>query len=223
MSLWVMNVLHGGIIGDHYPMAAPYVTVDFRAPEPWGRWGPDIEARFLIWGLYAGVKPMITFGNYNPVEITLKWDGQVVGYIDILPWTTPRSLGMNHVPSLSILPLETPDGSRSQPDIHFTSYGAPMARSTVVLTILNTLVTLAPNNEWGLVQAFQVSAPPPFEANLKLQPLSPQPSGAEPFEYIYIFHGLQIIVYDGLFHGQWRACKFDFLIDDVVVCKGSME
>ena len=160
---------------------------------------------------------MITCGNYEPMEITLNWDGQVVGYIDIIG--EPPRPGMSHVSSLSTLPFDASGGqsttsnsnanitlpaplSRSQPDLRFTSYDAPMARSTVVLIILKTLVTLAPNDEWDLVQAFQVSAPPSFEATLKLQPLSNPPSGAQPFEWIYVFHILQLIARNGLLHGQ---------------------
>ena len=43
--------------------------------------GAMIEARFLVWGLYSGIKPMIQHGNWKLAEFTLIWQGRIVGFI----------------------------------------------------------------------------------------------------------------------------------------------
>ena len=47
------------------------------------RTGGTIEARFVVWGLYRASSQAMMNDFYQSAEYTLKWDGVVVGYLDI--------------------------------------------------------------------------------------------------------------------------------------------
>ena len=74
------------------------------------RTGGTIEARFVVWGLYKASSQAMMNDYYQSAEYTLKWEGVVVGYLDItrpearlsLPGSstnaslTQRSDGLSH-------------------------------------------------------------------------------------------------------------------------------
>lgn len=43
-----------------------------------------IETRFIIWGIWKGVRHMILSGKFQNVLFTLKWEGAVVGYVMVV-------------------------------------------------------------------------------------------------------------------------------------------
>lgn len=47
------------------------------------RTGGTIEARFVVWGLYRASSQAMMNNYYQSAEYTLKWEGVVVGYLDI--------------------------------------------------------------------------------------------------------------------------------------------
>ena len=68
------------IIPRTYPeYVVPGVSIATFATKP----GETIEARFVVWGLYAASSQAMMDGIFQSTEYTLKWEGVVVGYLDI--------------------------------------------------------------------------------------------------------------------------------------------
>lgn len=202
--------------------------------------GGTIEARFLVWGLYAGVRGLIFCKIFDTVELTLKWAGDVVGYIKIMK-PNAQSLGASNDTSAPTLhSSRSPTTSMNETDViaslrlpdrkaihdlevRFTSFGQPLGRDEVIITILRTLLTVAPKDSNQLVQPLQVSGPAPYEATVRIRPLHPSsPPYAEPFTYVMVLQTLLDISQKALRHGTWSEASFNVVVNGVANGRGAI-
>lgn len=206
--------------------------------------GGTIEARFLVWGLYAGVRGFILYEIFDTVELTLKWDGDVVGYIKILKPNARSTIGasndtsgpMLHLTSIPSTParmnetdvidasLQIPENPAiSHLSVQFTGFGRPLTRDEVIIAILRTILFMAPNDSDHTVQPLQVSAPAPYDANLRIRPLHPPSApSAEPFTYAMAMRGLLAITKTALRHGRWSEASFNVLVNGMAIGQGAI-
>ena len=112
----------------------PNVEIANHSP----RTGGTIEARFLVWGLYLGVKDMIVTDRFKNVQFVLRWEGQIVGIITIRNQAGPRSLlsGTN-----STTDMERRSSSSSSNQLHNLSASESLDGTSFNLSIPNTLST----------------------------------------------------------------------------------
>jgi hypothetical protein len=217
-------------------VGSPDVTIVSRGPKP----GETVEARFLVWGLYAGIRGLILYDILKTVEFTLKWDGNVVGYIKIrkpnaqpsgsVDDTTVLTPQYSTSPSTPALVDETNmiDKSLQMPDnsaslsVQFTGFGQPLARDGVIITILKALLSIAPKDSEQTVQPFHVSGPAPYDATLRIRPLRPRPSpSAKAFTYAMVSRSLLDITQQALQCGTWSEAYFDVVVDGVANGRGA--
>ena len=200
-----------------------------------------IEARFLVWGLYSGIKPMIQNGNWKLAEFTLLWEGHTVGFISFGSAKTasnalqgsqssrvhsrrstasPNSLAISShiIPSLGNLSAPNPS---FYIDVNPTAYGEPLPKISVLLVVLECLLYLAPKPTSDALLAFSVH-PMTQDVVLRLWPM-PQP-GELFFDYGVAGLGLSAIPSKFLAarRQQWAEVNFDYKLNDVLVGRGSI-
>ena len=218
----------------------PKCFIQTRRPEV----ARSIEARFLLWGLYAGIRPMIQNNNWKLAEFTLLWDEDVVGFISFAtagtgphiiqggsqnPSVQSRSSPPPSPDALSISsPVNPPQGNSSAPDsasfyidVKPTSYGDPLPKNDIFMAVLECLLYLGPKTSTDVLVAFGVS-PPLYDVTLRLAPLS---RAEEPF-LDYAVAGLGLSAIPSSFiagrHQQWAEVGFDYKVDFKLVGKGSI-
>lgn len=205
--------------------------------------GGTIEARFLVWGLYAGVRGLILYKIFDTVELTLKWAGDVVGYIKIMKSNAPSLGASNNDSALTLQSSRSPSTPASmnetnvigtamqipnKPAIHdlkvqFTGFGQPLGRDEVIIAILKTLLTIAPKDSDQTVQPLQISGPAPYNATLRIWPLHPSsPPNAEPFTYAMVLRTLLVIPRTALRRGTWSEASFNVVVNGVANGRGAM-
>lgn len=217
-------------------VGSPDVTIVSRGPKP----GDTVAARFLVWGLYAGIRGLILYDILKTVEFTLKWDGNVVGYIKIRKPNAQSSGAVDDTgvltPQYSSSPstpalidetnmiaksLQIPDNSPSL-SVHFTGFGQPLTRDGVIITILKTLLSIAARDSEQTVEPFQLSGPAPYDATLRIRPLRPRPSpSAKAFTYAMVSRSLLDITQQALQRGRWSEAYFDVVVDGVANGRGA--
>ena len=203
--------------------------------------GSMIEARFLVWGLYSGIKPMIQNGNWKLAEFTLLWEGHTVGFISFGSAKTashalqgsqssrvqsrkstasPNSMAISSqiVPSL---------GNSSAPnpsfyiDVNPTAYGEPLPKISVFLAVLECLLYLAPKPTSDALLTFSVH-PMAQDVILRLLPVSQ--AGELFLDYGVAGLGLSTIPSKFLAGRRqlWAEVSFDYKLNGVLVGRGSI-
>ena len=201
-----------------------------------------IEARFLVWGLYSGIRPMIQNSNWKLAEFTLLWDRRIVGFISFgTAKTAPHALQGSRNSrvqsrrsttaspnSLAISsPIEPPLGNSSAPnpsfyiDVKPTVYGEPLLKTSVFLAVLECLLYLAPKPTSDALVALSVN-PMPHDVVLNLWPML-QP-GEIFLDYGVAGLGLSTIPSNFLAQRrqQWAEVNFDYRLNNVLVGRGSI-
>ena len=200
-----------------------------------------IEARFLVWGLYSGIRPMIQNDNWKLAEFTLLWEGHIVGFISFgTAKTAPHALqGFQNSEvqsrrstappnSLAISSHINPSlGNSSAPnpsfyiDVKPTVYGDPLPKTSVFMAVLECLLYLAPKPTSDALLAFSVH-PMPYDVVLHLWPML-QP-GEVFFDYGVAGLGLSAIPskFIAQRRQQWAEVNFDYRLNGVLVGRGSI-
>lgn len=114
----------------------PNVEIANHSP----RTGGTIEARFLVWGLYLGVKDMIVTDRFKNVQFVLRWEGQIVGIITIRNQAGPRSLLSGGTNSTADMQRRSSSSSSSQ--LHNLSASESLDGTSFNLSMPNTLSAL---------------------------------------------------------------------------------
>jgi len=238
----VLNFTDSTEVLPHVNPRYPGVTIVPRATTAGGR----IESRFLVWGLYTGIRGMVFHDIYQTVEFTLKRDNEVVGYIKIMKPETQSSLPVSNSTNGLTLPpggelslrsrpisrndeylvntSDTPDN----PDFHhlsvdFTGFGQPLQKNDIYMAILKTLVYIAPFDRNQRLQNFGVAAPAPFDATLRIvQYRPPPPASAQTFSYIWAARSLVAVPQILMQLGRWTEASFEVVVDGVPVGKGAI-
>lgn len=223
-------------------VGSPGVVIEPRAAQR----GGTIENRFLVWGLYAGVRGLIFFEIFQEVELTLNWDGIAVGYLKIMKSRTPLTLPASGNTSTLALPYVEQEDSPSphvtardigvtgdlafpnlpeatRPEVHFTKSGKPLRVDGVIITILRFLLNIAPFDKDAPLRPIQVSGPSPYEVTILMGPNRPaQGRAIQPFTYAMAALSLLSVPQRALARGVWREARFDVMLGDVAVGKGAV-
>ena len=201
-----------------------------------------IEARFLVWGLYAGIRPMIQDGNWKLAEFTLLWEGHTVGFISFgtakaaphaLPGLqTPKAQSRRSIAaspkSLAIdSHINPPVGNSSAPnpsfyiDVQPTVYGEPLPKNSVFLAILECLLYLAPKPSSDALLAFSVYS---TKHDVVLRLWSMLQPGGNSFDYGVAGLGISSVpsTFIAARRQQWTEVNFDYRLNGVLVGRGSI-
>ena len=215
----------------------PSVLIVTRSPAE----GELIEPRFLVWGLYSGIKPMIQDNKWKVAEFTLLWGESIVGYIsfEATGITRPSLQGSRDTsvqsrrstpPSDSLAlynPVNPAQHNSSQPnpsffiDVELTSLGAPIPKVDIFMAVLECFLYLGPKTISEALVAFSVY-PSPYDVTLRLMPFS-RPE--EPFfDYGVASLGLSTVPLKFFTERRqrWTEVDFVYLVDDVLVGRGSI-
>ena len=201
-----------------------------------------IEARFLVWGLYYGIKPMIQNGNWKLAEFTLLWEGRIVGFISFGTAKTALSALQSSrnsrvqsrgsitasLNSLAISNHTKPlpgNASASNPsfyiDVKPTAYGEPVPKTSVFLAVLKCLLYTAAQPTSDALSAFGVQ-PITQDVVLRLWPIS------QPQDLVldYGVAGLGLSAIPASFiaarRQQWTEVGFEYRLNGVLVGRGSI-
>lgn len=208
-----------------------------------------METRFLVWGLYLGIKDMIRSNRFKSVQFILRWEGQIVGLISIKSRVGSLSLpGGNSTNStndlqqrsssnqLNPFASENPDGASfnlsvpltlSSPNtelaVEVMSSGVPLPKYSIILAVIDGILAVAPHTTRDAVEDLvQVDPEAPYGAMLKVLP--EQAGSGRP----YLTYGLTSIAIRQIPAAmlmrlrQWAEIDFSILIDGVLVAKGSL-
>ena len=201
-----------------------------------------IEARFLVWGLYDGIKPMIQNGNWKLAELTLIWEGHIVGFVSFGTAQTAlhalQGSGNSRVQSrrsttaplnsLAIPNYINPipgNASASNPsfyiDVKPTAFGDPLPKTSVFLAVLKCLLYTAAQPTSEALSAFGVR-PITQDVVLRLWPIS------QPQDLVldYGVAGLGLSAIPASFiaarRQQWTEVGFEFRLNGILVGRGSI-
>ena len=86
-----------------------------------------IETRFVIWGIWKGIRHMVLSGKFRNVLFTLKWNGAVVGYVMVV--RSGEALGIARSNNSQILSQRSDALSISN-----TTANLPQINNSVVIT-----------------------------------------------------------------------------------------
>ena len=201
-----------------------------------------IEARFLVWGLYSGIRPMIQNDNWKLAEFTLIWEGHIVGFISFgTARTAPHALQGSQksrvqtrrsttalLNSLAISShIKSPLGNSSVPnpsyyiDVIPTVYGEPLPKTSVFMAVLECLLYLAPKPTSDVLLAFSVH-PMPHDVDLRLWRMFLP--GELFLDYGVAGLGLSAILSNFIAarRQQWTEVNFDYRLNGVLVGRGSI-
>ena len=226
---------------DHFPR----VLITSQSP----RTGGTVETRFLVWGLYLGIKDMIQSTRFKSVQFVLRWEGQMIGLISIKSRVGPLSLpGRNSTNSTTdlrqrsssnrpdLFASETPDDASfnlsvpitpSSPNtelsVEVMTSGVPLPKHSIILAVLDGILAVASHTTRTAVEDLvQVDPEAPYGAMLKVLP---EPAG---YGGPYLTYGITALAIRQIPAAllmrvrQWVEIDFYILIDDVLVAKGAI-
>lgn len=240
------------------PFTSPKTTAEYWdnhvprvviAPRTTRRDG-TMETRFLVWGLYLGIKDMIETNRFNNVQFVLRWDSVVIGGISIKS-RTPGQLsltGENSTSSTNILrrssssnlsnllASENLDGTSSNLSVPTTlstpntdfrmeiqPLDTPVPKYSVIMTLLDGILAVASRTTRAQVPD-PVEAQPAYPYEAKLQVLPSQTMYGQP----YLTFGIvslalrQIPAALLLRTGRWVEVSFRIMLNGVLVAQGSL-
>lgn len=134
----------------------PHVVITPRSP----RTGGTVEARFLVWGLYLGLKDMIESNRFRNVQLVLRWEGQIVAFISINKRAAPPLLSLpganSTTNSTNILQQRS---SSSYPSSTQWNIPTTSTQNTTSFTLLSLLPNTPPSNP-GAELSMKIAALP---------------------------------------------------------------
>ena len=210
----------------------PSILIQIRGPAGWG----PIEARFLLWGFFSGIRSMIQGNKWKVADFTLLWEGGIVGFVSFgrrregvisLPQgdnstgaqlrrsagPSPDSRGINRV-----LNPASENPSRDI-NVELTRFGDPIPKMGLFMSIFECFLYLGPRTRGDVLQAFTIF-PTPYDVNLHLEPLVPTPDSS--FDYGVAGLGLPSVPSKLITERQqrWTEVNFSYRFGNVLVGKG---
>ena len=200
-----------------------------------------IQPRYLLWGLYQAIRPMIQWDSWKVSDFTLLWDGEIVGFVSFEETGYESSSlqgSQNNIaqsrrstPPLDSLGIYSPvdpsqeNSSLPNPivaiDVKPTSYGKPMLKVYLFMAIVECFLYLAPRPAAEPLVAFSV-APVPYDATLRLAPVVR--TEAPSFDYGVAALGLATVPSKFISEREqkWSEVVFDYFVDGVLIGQGSI-
>ncbi len=224
----------------------PRVKITIQSPRTRG----SIETRFLVWGLYLGVKDMIVMDRFRNVQLVLKWDGQNIGFISIekrvgplpsLPGTGSANFtstvrqrsdsvnlyisGSQNGTSFNI-PLQNAPSSNANDEMAMKIEALPdkpIPKHTAIMALLEGILTVASRTSRAPVPMIvQVQPPAPYGAKLIILP-ERMVSGRPYLTFGMIAIAIRQIPATLLLGAHaWLEVRFRIEVDDVLVARGGL-
>ena len=211
-----------------------------------------MEVRFLVWGLYLGIKDMIGSDRFKNVQFVLRWEGQIAASISIKRRDIPLSLlGEKSINStnttnilqqrsssnqLNLFTTENLDGTSSNLSVPimtptdvvmsvkvFPLANRPLPKYNFIMAILDGILAVASRPTMIAVpEPVQVQPPAPYGAKLRVVP--ERATYGQPY---LIFGSLSLALRQipaGLLLRvpRWVEVEFGILIGDVSVARGAL-
>ena len=177
----------------------PFVDITHRSPLE----GGTIEVRFLVWGIYSGMKDMIETRRFKDAQIVLRWDREIVGTILIKkrPFPPPLLSGTRNFTDvlqrrasssdqLNLVSTESLDGtsfelsipaSPSNPESYIDFRCEPLeslSKYGIIMALMDAMLAVAPRTTRARLQEpVQVRPAAPYDARLVVLPVHSE----EPF------------------------------------------
>ena len=149
----------------------PEVSISSEATVP----GGAIQTRFIIWGIWLGLKAMMDRRIFHTAVFTLRYAGVTVGYVKVArPQAQLIDAGSNGTHTLArrfadVNPASwTPEYRAQKPrdeqmTASFNEIGPPLSGSDVLMAILYGLIYVAPFPNTAEVRSFKLSLPVPLD------------------------------------------------------------
>lgn len=226
----------------------PRVVIISRSPGA----GGAIEVRFLVWGLYLGLKDMIESHRFRNVQLVLRWEGQVVALISIKKRQSLLSApGENLINATNVTNVLRQRSSLNQLDLFtseilngasfnrsvpitasadvemavkvFPSVNRPLSKYSLIMAILDGILAVASHlTRAPLVVPVQIQTPAPYGANLRVVP-ERTILGPPHLTFGFVALALRQIPAGLLLRvHQWVEINFEVLISDVLVGRGAI-
>lgn len=184
----------------------------------------DVENRIAVWGLFFGMKDMITTNTWKDTSIELNWENVVVAEIIIGPSETSSSaLKATLNSTTSLLNTSTAQNSisgtdslavpRVSIDFHFLVGGQPLEDIEVYYIVMAALKNLA---EWPSTDPVDPYVQRCTDYNVEMT----FPAGASPhargyfYQYRWIIESVRRIPAWMLGEGRWAELGLGIFLDD---------
>ena len=210
------------------------------------------EARFLVWGLYLGLKGMITSRRFESVKLVLRWERRVIAQISIQPRqiqgqpSLPGEMSFNSTNTLqersSFSPFNlsadeaigrtsfnfsvppTPSNPTVEMDVAFQPLDRPLPKYNFIMAIIGGILAAGSLTPRAqLSESVRVQVPPPFGAKLLLVPLSGA-SGQPYLTYGIVASALRQVPTGMLLQVHaWVETRIVILLDGIPVAQGVVQ
>ena len=224
---WLSNVrVRQGVVLPSYPQIEFAVIPSAPAS--------SVEVRFVIWGIWVGIRDMVSRNIFREVEFDLYWDESVVAHIY---FTKPMDLGsssshetLGTAGPLTLLPTsngtvsvlldssnsttnlsETLDDDRFSWEPTFPPHAKTLTIFEVFLTVIAGLKNAAPHPASDKVPGAFASAAVNVDASLSIfihKRTTPRPRPPY-FQYIHVIKALKLIPAYMLAQGRFAELYFD--------------
>ena len=223
----------------------PNVLIKWRTPQP----GTAIQAQFLIWGYYLGIKFMIENTRFRNANFILRWEGQVVCIASIVKKVPPRSLlsGANSTDFMQQRPSNpsnpstvsasehlngtaftlampaTLSGQNSEAQLKITDWSGPLPKNNIILAVLDGILAMASRDATARIED-QISVQSPSPSAAILQIASRQMAPGQPALTFGMVSFLlkQVPGLLLLQKREWVGFRFLIRVDGVLVARGGL-
>lgn len=205
----------------------------------------SVEVRFVIWGIWVGIRDMVSRNIFCEAEFELYWEEKVVAFIyitkpiDLGPSSSNETLGTDGPLMLSPTSNGTAsvmlDSSNSTTDLSNTpneggfSWSPLYPRSAKTLTIFEVFLTViagiknaAPHPALDKIPGPYASAAVNVDASLQIylyKRRSPRPRPPF-FQYIHVIEALKLVPAYMLAQGRFAELYFQMQVNDIPVGDG---
>ena len=191
----------------------------------------DIEVRFLVWGLYAGIDRMVTQSRWNDAEFDLIWEERHIAWIRF-------ERGQRLVEAenrLAILGQASTNALNETANTNATSSngvvkiiiiyfndGETIPLETLFMIVMAALHYLAEFSASDIVQPFDSSADG-FDGIIRFFPGEPPKPSPQTFDYRAAIKAISQIPTSMLEHQKFAESAIVIKMDGVVVATGLIE
>ena len=205
----------------------------------------SVEVRFVIWGIWVGIRDMVSRNNFVEVEFELYWDETVVAHMyftkpmDLGPSSSNETLGTDEPLTLSPTSNGTAsvmlESSNSTTDLSdtlnaerfswdptFPPHAKTLTIFQVFLTVIAGLKNAAPQPALDKVPGAYASAAVNVDASLQIfihKRNTPRPRPPY-FRYIHVIEALKLVPAWMLAQGRFAELFFVMKVNGVPVGDG---
>ena len=178
----------------------------------------SVEVRLVVWGIWVGIRDIISRRNFYDAEFEVLWENQAVAYIYITGATDPQVTGSNGTldpdEPLTLLPspnqttsgvLDISNGTQTSSDAlnvgtfswkpYFTPQAKALTVAEVFLTVMAGLKNAAPHPASKKVPGPYASAAIDVYANVQFYLHKRRVPRTKPpyFQYIHVIKALRLV------------------------------